>query len=248
MTRLFFVLLFSIISLYGYCGTIDPSTPDQKYLEYGSKFDSVVQICCSSGNVSGCGSAVVISPHWALTAAHIVEKSDSCSIKINGKVYKITKIIIHPEYKDKNFGHGDIALCFCEEAISLDHYPALYAKDDEVGKLCSMAGWGTTGTFNSGADKFDDKRRGGSNFIDETFAKVLVCSPSRRDKTYTSLEFLISPGDSGGGLFIGDELAAIHSSVMASDKNPNSSYSDQSCHTRISVYKLWIEQSINNEK
>lgn len=244
MTKYLLVLILAIFSTYAQCGTIDPNTPDNKYLEYGSGFESVIKICCSSGKISGCGSAVVIDPHWIITAAHIVENCESCFVTVGDKKIKITKIIISPEYSEQKFGHGDIALGFCEEEIVIDYYPGLYSKDDEVGKLCSIAGWGTTGTFSSGANKFDDKRRGGSNFVDETFAEVLVCSPSMRDSNYTSLEILISPGDSGGGLFIGNELAAIHSSVMASDKNPNSSYTDQSTHTRISVYRDWIISNI----
>jgi hypothetical protein len=42
-TLLSILLFFSVVN----AGTIDPSTPDSKYLEYGSKFHSVVSICGS---------------------------------------------------------------------------------------------------------------------------------------------------------------------------------------------------------
>ena len=62
-----------------------------------------------------------------------------------------------------------------------------------------------------------------------------------KEREVIKLEFLISHGDSGGGLFINGKLAGIHSFVSASDKKADSSYGDQSGHTRISTYKRWID-------
>jgi hypothetical protein len=69
---------------------------------------------------------------------------------------------------------------------------------------------------------------------------------SVRDGKKTSLEFLISHGDSGGGLFINNQLAGIHSGIMTEDKdkNLNSDYKDFAAHTRISLHKAWIESMI----
>ena len=117
-----------------------------------------------------------------------------------------------------------------------------------------MAGWGLTGTFNTGIERSDDKRRGGSNFVDGIERNVLMCSPSRRHEKSTELEYLICSGDSGGGLFINGKLAGIHSSVVAVDGKPNSTYGDESCHTRVSTYANWIKTTLseyperNNEK
>jgi hypothetical protein len=225
-------------------GTIDPNINDQKYIEYGSKFKNIVRLCCKDGDgMFGCGSGVVISKHWVITAAHIVYKGSDCSIKIDDRKYDIDKVIIHNGYRDSVFGKDDVALCYIKEEIVMDFYPEIYGDSDESGKLCSMAGWGFTGTFNSGAMKHDGKRRAGSNIIDRFERSVLICSPSRRGAGHTELEFLIASGDSGGGLFIGNKLAGIHSSVLAIDKKPDSTYSDESCHTRLSLYKEWIDQT-----
>jgi hypothetical protein len=91
----------------------------------------------------------------------------------------------------------------------------------------------------------DGKKRGGSNIIDKIDRELLVCTPSRAYNK-TELEFLIGSGDSGGGLFIDGKLAGINSCVMATDGKPNSTYSDESGHTRISKYINWIETTINN--
>jgi secreted trypsin-like serine protease len=68
----------------------------------------------------------------------------------------------------------------------------------------------------------------------------LICSISGGKKT--ELEFLIASGDSGGGLFLDGKLAGINSFVSAEDGKTNSSYGDESGHTRISLYREWIER------
>lgn len=237
------LFLFSF-TLSLFAGTIDPNTPDSKYVEYGNKFHSVVKLCCFDGKGLSCGSAVVIDPGWIITAAHVVENCHSWTVSIGDEKYNVEKIFIHPNYKTGIFGHDDIAVGKLTKKIDLEHYPSLYSEQDEVGKVCSMAGWGFTGTFNTGVQKHDNKRRGGSNIIDKTERSVLVCSPSKRDQKMTELEYLICSGDSGGGLFIGNKLAGIHSSVVGYDGSSNSTYGDESCHTRVSLYADWVNNTI----
>jgi secreted trypsin-like serine protease len=237
------VLCLSIPSTI-FAGTIDPDTPDSKYIEYGSKFHNVVKICCFDGKGMSCGSAVVIDSHWIITAAHVVENCHSWSITIDEINYNIVSMISHEKYQSDNFGYDDIALGYIEQPLPLKSFPGLYEDSNEPGKLCSMAGWGFTGNFKTGLKFSDNKRRAGSNFIDKVERNTLVCSPSRRNNKMTELEFLICNGDSGGGLFIDGKLAGIHSSVVATDKKPDSTYNDESCHTRISLYAPWIKQTM----
>ena len=239
------IMFFTSIS---FGGTIDPSTPDTKHIEYGSKFHSVLPITCFDGKGVSNGSAVAIEPNWIITAAHVVQGCSMWHVKIKDKKYDIKKIFIHPEYKEDVFGNGDVALGYLEEQLELDHYPDLYDTQDEVGKLCSMAGWGLTGTFNTGVKISDGKRRGGSNFVDKIERNVLICSPSRRNEKATELEYLICSGDSGGGLFIDNKLAGIHSSVLGYDGKPDSTYKDESTHSRISSYVTWIKGVLNEKK
>jgi len=96
----------------------------------------------------------------------------------------------------------------------------------------------------TGANNHDSKKRAGSNFIDRIEKDLLICSPSKRnDKNFTSLEFLIASGDSGGGLFIDTKLAGIHFCVMVTGKNPQSKYGEESGHTRISNFIEWINEN-----
>lgn len=235
-----FYLLVNIIA-----GTTDPSVSDTKYIEYGSKFNYVVELSCvSDTNKIYHGSAVVIKENIALTAAHIVKDCKLHKLKIKDKIYEINKVIVNENFSS-NPHKGDIAICFIESPIKLDFYPELYTDSDELDKACSIAGYGLTGTFITGAEKFDSKIRAGSNIIDNIYGDLLVCSVSKEDERKTSLEFLTSVGDSGGGLFIGNKLAGINSCVFSrKDDKSNSSFNKESGHTRISKYREWILKEI----
>lgn len=236
-----------ILSPNSFGGTIDPNVSDDKYIEYAKDFKYVYKICgTDNGGKLFCASAVAIEPHWILTAAHVVKNSRTCIVHKEDKAYEAKEIIIHKDFEKNEFGTGDIAIVYVAEDLGLDFYPPLYDTDDEVGKLCSISGYGFTGTFNTGSIKHDGKQRAGSNKIDHTERDFLICSPSRQNKT--ELEFLIASGDSGGGLFIGNKLAGINSCVLAADKNPNSTYGDESGHTRISKFIPWIKEIIKKKK
>jgi secreted trypsin-like serine protease len=244
-------ILFISLFLFSNClgGTIRPDTSDEKYIEYGKKFHCIGRICgkYKSGD-NYCASAVAIKPNWVLTAAHVVKDSETCFVTIEDKKIEIKKVIWHKDFEEKEFGLADIALGYSEDTSDLDFYPNLYSDEGEVGKVCSMAGYGLTGTFNTGIHFSDNKRRAGSNVIDKVDRDLLICTPSKNNERMTELEFLIGSGDSGGGLFLDGKLAGINSCVLAIDKKPNSTYSDESGHTRVSKYIDWINSTIEEFK
>lgn len=232
-------------------GTTDPNTPDSKYVEFGREFPGVVQI----RNIVDCkrcakkhpqlASAVLIHKHWALTAAHVVDSADEHVILIADKEYPLPYVVKHKDYTDENIGFHDIALVYSPQEFKTKHYP-LYRQTDEVGKAVTIAGWGAFGTFSAGAKEIDNQRRGGHNRLDGSEKAILICSPSVANRF--PLEFGIAPGDSGGGMFIGDELAGINSFLMAEDKNPNGTYGDQSAFTRVSLYADWVDLQIQTHE
>jgi hypothetical protein len=235
-------------------GTRDPNTPDQKYLEFGKQFPWVARfraVTEITDKKTGekrptfqYGSAVIIRPNWALTAAHLVHNAtDHTILRDDGTEHALPAAIIPKEYDSENIGYYDLALCYSPTDFKLKFYTPLYAEQDEVGKAITIAGYGITGTFHTGCALSDGKKRAGHNKIDSHERAVLICSPSS-GMTRLPLEFMIAPGDSGGGMFIGNALAGINSFVMAADKNPDSTYGDESAFTRISLYINWIESQI----
>ena len=231
-------------------GTRDPDTPDSKHLAYGEKHQCVVQVKGKMGfidkkgeklEVTASGSGVIIAKRYILTAAHVVQKTKDPYIILNGKKIFIEWVIIPKSFKEENTGPDDIALCRLKEDAIIDFYPELYDKDDEIGKLCSLAGWGMYGTWETGTIYDDNKLRAGSNYVDPImFRGMITCSLQDKSKR-TSLEFLIGHGDSGGGLFINKKLAGIHSCIYTGDGKLDSSYKDYSAHTRVSLHKGWID-------
>jgi hypothetical protein len=227
-------------------GTIDPKTPDSKHIEYAKGFPYVGMLCGEYENGDlFCASAVAIDDFNILTAAHVVSGVKSCIFTLNEfSVHCIENCIVHIDFDASQFGIADIAIGHSKTSFDLKFYPLLYDTEDEDGKLCCIAGYGYSGTFISGSKKYDRIKRAGSNFIDKIDKNLLICSPSKRnEKDFTSLEFFIASGDSGGGLFIDNKLAGINSCVMAVKKIPESKYGEESGHTRISKFIDWIRKN-----
>lgn len=249
LLRLIRYVILWVCAAKAIAGTTDPATPDSRYVEFGRKFPGVVQI----RNIVDCkkcekkhaqtASAVLIRRHWALTAAHVVDNAAEHVILIADKEYPLSYAVKHKDYVDENVGFHDIALVYSPQEFKTKHY-SLYRQTDEVGKAVTIAGWGAHGTFSTGAQNTDGQRRGGHNKIDAHERAVLLCNPSVTTKF--PLEFGIAPGDSGGGMFIGDELAGINSFLMADDNKPDGTYGDSSAFTRVSLYADWVDLQIDN--
>lgn len=246
MYRAIIAFCFLVSSTYG--GTIDPNVNDSEYINYGKKF---VHTGTLSGNYDKDqfkffgASAVAIDDHHILTAAHVAINASNCIFTVAGQKYCISEIIVHEDYDEDNFGIADIAIGYSEKSFNFDFYPKLYEGDDEVGKTVAIAGYGFTGTFSGASRTCDGNKRAGSNIIDRVFKDMLLCSPSRSGESdNTTLEFLIASGDSGGPVYMGNELIGINSCVMAADKNTDSGYGDESGHTRISKFIHWIRANM----
>ena len=249
MLKRILICLAVMISLtVATAGTRDPDTPDESYIEFGKKFLCVQKIKAKTpeGLVQG-GSVVIIGPNWALTAAHVISGTESQVIlKCNGEEFDVSRTFIHPGFDPAKVGFHDIAICRTEKDFGLDFYVPLHRGTDEIGKSVTISGHGLSGTFSTGAIISDGLRRAGRNKIDSAEMAVLVSTPSRRGDDDLPLEFCISLGDSGGGMFIGNELAGINSFLAAVGRRPNSVYGDEAAHTRISLYVDWINAQIES--
>ena len=225
-------------------GTIDPNNTQEQYISYASGFPFIAKITgLGKDDKEFFASGVAHKNRIILTAAHVVENTKTQYAIINDQKIKIKQLIIHDRYMSNVFGYYDIAVCLTDSEIGLKWYPDLYTNKKEIGQVCSLSGYGLTGDFFSGAIKSDRLQRAGSNIIDSVDRGLLVCSPGGARKT--TLEFLIAGGDSGGGLFIDNKLAGIHSCVIGFGKKSNSEYGSLSGHTRISDHIDWISSSVN---
>lgn len=245
MKKLILILFCLFLENNLIAGTIDQNVPDSKYIEYGNKHESVVKL---EGNYNDekstyfYASAVVIKPRWFLTAAHVLKGSKNCRIVVGKKTIPVDFIAHHESYEENKFGKYDIGIGHLEQDADIDFYPELYSTEDEIGKICSMAGYGVTGTFQTTERKVDEFKRAGSNVIEAIDRDLLICS--LKDNPKTQLEFLICHGDSGGGLFIDKKLAGINSCILTEDKKLDSNINDWSGHTRVSLFTEWVKEAM----
>jgi hypothetical protein len=240
------VILFAMFHSICIGGTRDPAVPDQKYLEYGRKHECVVPIygqCeCSPKPHEFAASAVVISPRWIITAAHVLKQKANVKIRIGEKEHLMKRLVMHSLFDEEKIGQYDIAMAESEEEMKINFYPKLYESDDEVGRVASICGYGIYGTFETGSVHSDGNKRAGANKIKYSDDHVLFCFPAGSRKT--NMDFIIAHGDSGGGLFIDRKLAGINSFVSATDGKPDSNYGDECAHTRISIFLPWIRETM----
>lgn len=246
MIRLFYTIFLVLFCLMTHAGTIDPKKTDQEYVNYGNKHACVIKLLGHTNdekNTPYVASCVMISPYYALTAAHVVKGTITQYAIYDGVPHACLIAAIHSDFNSKKMGYNDIAILRFSKPIDLDFYPDLYTDNDEVEKMCSISGFGHTGTLSTGYDrqKDDGKKRAGSNIVNSLEKHLLICSSTDRA---TSMEFIICPGDSGGGLFINQKLAGINSCVFADDGKTDSDYGDNSGHTRVSIFADWIKESV----
>jgi hypothetical protein len=237
--------LLLALSGVSFGGTIRHDVQDERYLKYGKEYECVLKLGGTleekGKEIKYFGSCTAISEVWVITAGHVVKDAKSTCVFFEGVEIPIQETFMCPDFKG-DFGPGDLALCKVKGKIKISHYPKLYGNKDEIGKTCGIAGFGRTGTGLTGSKKEGDVKRAGSNKIEAVSDGAVFCIMNRKNPT--ELEFLISHGDSGGGLFIDGMLAGVNSSVLSKDGNADSNYGDESCHTRISRYKEWIEETI----
>lgn len=230
-------------------GTRDPLVPDERYLAYGEEHSCVLPltVLCDCGKKEGrhdsTSSSVAISPRWVLTAAHVVKGKLEPRVRAGGRTF-LLKVFVHEGYDERTLGVCDIALCMTDGDLGLGYYPPLYEDRDEAGKVASMCGYGMTGTFATGAVVSDGLKRAGSNVVDSISGQSILCSVLGGRKT--SMEFLISRGDSGGGLFLDGKLAGINSFVRSPQGDLKFGYGDVSGHARVSEFVPWIRKKISD--
>ncbi len=243
-------------------GTIRHDVDDAVYVNLGATFANVGQVAFSDAEGDWLGSGTLIAPQWVLTAGHVVERATAWNFTIGGNTYTAApdSLVPHPQWDGDLFGGYDIGLARLDAPVTGVIPAVRYTGSAELGQVGTAAGFGKTGTGQTGATTYDGIKRAGQNVIDdfhEPGQRILLSdfdSGEWLDNTLWSgsavprdLEYLIAPGDSGGGLFVPDPggagwlLAGVHSFVMAGDLTPDSDYGDISGHTRVSVFNDWID-------
>lgn len=235
----------------------------------GSYWSGVVLL--SGGGYTGSGVLTSSGLH-ILTAAHVLENLCPGCVTVHfplGEQNTAQAITAYPgaEFTDNNFQH-DLGIITLEQSAPPDaERYNLYTDTDEVGQTAAIVGWG---------QRIDDTLKEGLNTIDTTAMafypqgwkgslddQLLFDYDDGTPENDTignilnephlglgGLEAMITPGDSGGGLFLQDNdellLAGIHSYIYGSE--PWGSPGDIGASTRISSYIDWIMSQTGQEQ
>jgi hypothetical protein len=267
MVSLFVLTLIFALPQALLAGVIRDDRADSLYTGLGNdaRYASVGQILGSTADYNFSASGVLIANNWVLTAAHVVDQATSLSFVLDGTTYTPESWFAHGQW-DGNLGKGyDIGLIKFAPTLDTGIAPAArYTGSKELGKVGTFVGYGMTGTGLTGAVTFDGQKRAGVNTIDgwyrtagktprifgADFDNPSSTSNVIGSSTALGLEYLISFGDSGGGVFIDVGGAAMLAGInsFGIDQNGDgawSDYGDLTGHTRVSAFNSWIDSFLN---
>jgi Trypsin len=242
--------------------TIRDDEPDSSYLALAASPEyAAVGSYTSNGPYSGSG--VLIAPDWVLLAAHELFLASSGTFTINGASYTSTQLIANPNWSYGNNINGyDFGLVHLSSPVSGVTPATLYTGSSEFGQVGTYVGFGLTGTGLTGYQtSLGIQERAFQNVIDGDFGNPSLLlgsdfdnpnTPTNNvwgDATPLTLEGCVSPGDSGGGMFITEGgqtyLAGVISFVAVKGSgNANSVYGDLSGAGRVSALVPWILSTI----
>lgn len=251
-----------------------------KHKEYADNFSFVGSLALYSsepfGGASIC-SGTLINPSWILTSAHCMIKPSKNEKKIagifqsEGSKRTITGGVVYKKYliNENNFDY-DIGLYKLDSPISNIPSVLPYTGNSENGNFGSLVGFGAIGeglTGHTGKASLT-RRLGGRNRLNVEngldpgrglfydFDHHMNTNKSDRDfNTYASnLEFNLTSGDSGGGVFLGGFsskfgqdflLAGVHSRSYPLPGRKKGQYGTLGYATRVSPYAGWIGEVIS---
>ena len=199
------------------------------------------------------GSGVLISPNWVLTAAHMF-LSNGAAFTVGGTTYTSDAVYADPGWNGNAFDSYNIGLIHLSTPVTGITPATIYTGSSEYDAVGTSVGYGMKGTGLTGYQSADNQKRAFQNVTDGWVTDPSLILASDFDSPHSSalnvygdstplpLEGCVSPGDSGGGLFMSDAsdntyLIGITSFVASTwpDVPSTCVYGDISGYTRVTT-------------
>lgn len=279
------IIIFLVPLCAAHAGTIRDDRQDGMYtgLAGQPQFRASGYLRIFNGSTpAGVASGTLIDSQWVLTAGHCVvdepgvPAGTTWSFEIGSQVITVPRanVFVPVEYLTSGFDNGfDVALLRLPTPIRGIPFAALSAAEDELGKVITTVGYGTTGNGSTGNVQAAGTRRGGQKVVDAFFASIAVPgfnrpptaigstrtllydfdNPSRTSSTLGSAiplqaEYCAAPGDSGGGAFVlaggGSRVIGVASAVASPNGLALSSYGTTVIFARVSQNLAWIRSAM----
>ena len=240
------ILLLSLFVLTAQAIVMRHDVDEAKYLALAEKYGAPAQRL-------NAGVGTFIQPDWIITAAHVCNPDYvGTEITIDGTVYPIKQVVVHPDFDDSRSIANDIALIQLEKSVPGATLAKLYRKDDEVGKEIIFVGTGYAGTGDKGMTdgniNKDRQKRAAQNKIDgvrqDGFIRFTFDDPASGNAL--PLEGISGPGDSGGPAlwYDGDQAYILGVSSHQDGRGrgkPEGVYDVYEYYTRVSAFADWVD-------
>ena len=199
----------------------------------------------------------LISPQWAITAAHCtdVEKlragiaGGGYSVDIGGGKNAIVRVVTYPS-PDKE-RPVDLALLKLRSAVTVVKPVKLYRSPDEAGREVIFAGWGDPGNGVTGAAKGDGKFRAAENRVERVEpGRIIFTFDAPATGRALPSEGISGPGDSGGPALVMTAQGWATMGVSSAQRifgDKEGLYGAEELYVRVSAYADWIEATVNGK-
>ncbi len=198
------------------------------------------------GRVLPDGSATLIAPTWAITAAHVASRvAKGSQVEFGGVAYPVARVFVHPEghadpARPRQPPEVDLALLELARPVVGITPLALYRGREELGRTMTIVGCGDFGAAGAARTRPDGRCRAVTNVVADAGPKRLFFGFDA-PPAGTTLEGIGVAGDSGGPALIDVNGAWQIAGVSSGGDGPPGAYGSTDIYTRVSSYLDWIE-------
>ena len=198
--------------------------------------------------------ATMISPEWAVTAAHCTDvksltegiASGGFEVEIGRVKNRIVQVERHPGTVAGR--PVDLALLRLSKPATHVRPVKLYRSTDEVGREVMFPGWGDPGNGRDGVGKGDGNFRVAENRVDRTEAgRIIFIFDSPDSGKALPFEGISGPGDSGGPALVMTPQGWATMGVSSAQRvtgGKEGLYGVEEIYVRVSDYVSWIEANM----